>query len=387
MNRFNDPLTGGTMDTAFTLNDSVEEGLKRLLIFLLEAGKIQAAMVLNRTQGGGAAAYSLITDPEMMAQACPLVPLMPSNAASALSRLTLREPLAGPIAAVVRPCELRAFIELVKRGQGSLDNFIFISSVCGGVYPLQEALAEGGIEKKIPDYWQALRKGEIAADIRSSCRACEEFIPLSADMTVAVVGRDDLESRCTVFLQTDRAAELIQGLDNTALAGERTEQPLESDPVRKHLGLRRDQKKKRSQEMKLDQSGLTGLIEIFGKCIGCHGCRAVCPICYCELCVFESKDFEPKPIDFERDLNRKGKLRVPPDMLLYHLGRLNHMAVSCVGCGSCTDVCPVDIPVSSIFSQVGESLQELFGYLPGRDPEEEVPFTKYETEELAEFED
>jgi len=375
------------MATAFTLKGGVEEGLKNLLISLLEKGKIEAAVVLDRNEGGGGASYSLITDPEILAQTHPLYPLMPSNAASVLSRLTLKEPLSGPVAAVVRPCERRAFVELVKRGQGSLDNVIFISPVCGGVYPLQEALTAGGIEKKIPDYWRAMRTGEIAADIRSSCRACEQFVPLGADMTVGVVGQDDLETRGTIFLQTDRAVKLLQDLDDTALAGEKTEQPVESETVRKQLGLRRDQKKKRSQEMKLEQSGLDGLIEIFGRCIGCHGCRAVCPICYCELCVFESKDFEPKPVDFERDLSRRGRMRVPPDTLLYHLGRLNHMAVSCVGCGSCTDVCPVDIPVSSIFSQVGESLQELFDYLPGRDPQEEVPFTKYETEELAEFED
>jgi formate dehydrogenase subunit beta len=374
------------MDIAFTLNESVEEGLKKLLFSLLQRGKIQAVLVLDRPEGGGAAAYSLITDPEMLSQACPLVPLMPSNAASALSRLTLKEPLSGPIAAVVRPCELRAFVELVKRGQGSLDNIVFISSVCGGVYPLQEALVDGGIENRTPEYWQAMRKGEIAADIRSACRTCERFIPLGADMTVATIGQDDLGTHCTVFLQTDRALGLIRDLDEKMIADESAERSLESDLIRSHLGLRRDQKKKMSQEMKLDQSGLTGLIEIFGRCIGCHGCRAVCPICYCELCVFESKNLEPKPIDFERDLNRRGKLRVPPDTLLYHLGRLNHMALSCVGCGSCTDACPVDIPVSSIFTQVGASLQELFDYLPGRDPEEEIPFTKYETEELAEFE-
>jgi len=375
------------MATAFKLKEGAEEGLKNLLISLLKKGKIEAAVVLDRTEGGGGASYSLITDPEMLARTHPLYPLMPANAASALSRLTLKEPLSGPVAAVVRPCELRAFIELVKRGQGSREHFIFISPVCGGVYPLQETLADGGIDARVPDYWQAMRQGTIAADIRTACRICERFIPMGADMTVAAMGQDDPETHCTIIVQTDRAKELIQDLDGEMFADQQAEGSLESDLIREHQGLRRDQKKKLFQEMKLDRSGLDGLIEIFGRCIGCHGCRAVCPICYCELCVFESKDFEPKPADFERDLSRKGRMRVPPDTLLYHLGRLNHMAVSCVGCGSCTDACPVDIPVSNIFTQVGESLQELFDYLPGRDLEEEIPFTKYETEEFAEFED
>ena len=375
------------MDTAFKLNGGVEEGLKKLLGSLLEKGKIQAAMVLDHTGGGGAAAYALITDPAMLVQTRPLLPLMPSNAAAALSRLTLKEPLSGPVAAVVKPCELRAFVELVKRGQGSLDHFMFISPVCGGVYPLQETLVKGGIEKKLPGYREAMRTGEIAEDIRETCRICEHFVPAGADMVVSAMGQDDPEMDGLIFVQTDRAAELIGDVEKKMTAAEGAEARLETDLIEKHRGLRRDQKKKLAERMKLDQSGLDGLIEIFGKCIGCHGCRAVCPICYCELCVFESKDFEPKPVDFERSLSRKGRLRVPPDTLLYHLGRLNHMALSCVGCGSCTDVCPVDIPVSSIFIQVGESLQELFDYLPGRNPKEELPFTKFETEEFAEFED
>jgi formate dehydrogenase subunit beta len=375
------------MDTALKLNGGAEEALKKLLIRLLEKGKIEAAIVLDHAGGGGGAAYSLITDPEVLERTCPLLPLMPANAASPLSRLTLRESFPGIVAAVVRPCELRAFIELVKRGQGSLENIILISSVCGGVYPSQETLADGGIEKKLPEYRHAMRTCEIAADIRVACRICERFIPMGADVTVAAMGQEDPERCCTVLVQTDRGKELLQALDEEMIAEKLAGSPLESDLIRKHHGLRRDQKKKLFQDMKLDQSGLDGLVEIFGRCIGCHGCRAVCPICHCELCIFESKDFEPKPADFERDLSRKGRLRVPPDTLLYHLGRLNHMAVSCVGCGSCTDVCPVDIPVSSIFAQVGESLQELFDYLPGKDPDEEVPFTRYETEELVEFED
>ena len=385
------------MNTTFKLDASVEEGVKKLLLFLLEKKKIGGAVVLQKMDGHGAVSYSLITDAGALADASPLLPLMPVNAASVLSRLTLKEPFSGPIAAVIRPCELRAFIELIKRGQGNREQFILISSVCGGVYPLQAALTNGGIEEKLPDYWKALGEAEIVPDLRPTCRACEQFIPMGADMTVATMGREDLGETCTIFLQTDRAVELIRDAAGEMSAGELSEgkagkkrapeERLESDLIRRHRGARKDQKKKLSREMKLDAYGLDGMIEMFGKCIGCHGCRAVCPICYCELCVFESQDFEPKPVDFERALNRKEALRIPPDTVLYHLGRLNHMAISCVGCGSCSDVCPVDIPVSSIFLQVGESVQELFDYLPGRDPEEEVPITKYENEELAEFED
>jgi hypothetical protein len=50
----------------------------------------------------------------------------------------------------------------------------------------------------------------------------------------------------------------------------------------------------------------------------------------------------------------------------------------------CADVCPVDIPVSTIFSLVGESVQGAFGYTPGMDVEEEIPFATYKEEEFTE---
>jgi formate dehydrogenase subunit beta len=49
----------------------------------------------------------------------------------------------------------------------------------------------------------------------------------------------------------------------------------------------------------------------------------------------------------------------------------------------CTDVCPADISVSTIFSKVGASVQALFDYQPGRDVNEELPLRTFEEEELA----
>ena len=40
-----------------------------------------------------------------------------------------------------------------------------------------------------------------------------------------------------------------------------------------------------------------------------------------------------------------------PEPLLFQLGRMSHMSLSCVSCGMCEDACPVDIPVGRIFQQ------------------------------------
>ena len=363
------------------INKGAEEAVRDLLRSLLESGRVSGVLALGRTGGGnGGVAYSLFTDPDAFGAdgvALPLLPFMPANAGGLLSRLTLKGPLAEPVAVVVKPCELRAFIELVKRNQGSPDNLLLISSTCGGVYPL-EVGANDALEERLPGYWEAVKQGELDSDIRPTCRACVHFVPDNADITVALLGEADLDTQCALYLNTEKGAAFIEGLEDlqgTPLLGE-----LEAEPIQRS----RDQRAAYREELFARvEAGLEGLIRTFGRCIGCHACKTVCPICYCSLCYFDSQDCEYRPEVYETELERKGGLRLPPNTIFFQLGRLAHVSVSCVGCGMCTDVCPADIPLSTIFSKVGDSVQALFDYQPGRDVTEEVPLMTFEEEELV----
>jgi formate dehydrogenase subunit beta len=366
------------MPEARVTDKGAEETTRELLRSLLASGQVGAVLALGRTgSAGGGVAYSLFTDPDAFGAegaACPLLPFMPANAGGLLSRLTLQGPPARPVAAVVKPCELRACIELVKRNQCSLENILLISSTCAGVYPL-DAGVNGALEKRLPGYWEAVKQGELDADVRPTCRACTGFIPQNADITIALLGEADLDTQCTLYVNTEKGAAFVNGLEGKSLSGE-----LESEPLQRALGQRETFREELFAGVEV---GMQGLIRTFGRCIGCHACKTVCPICYCRLCYFDSQNSERPPEFYQGELQKKGGLRVPPNTIFFQLGRMAHMTISCVGCGMCTDVCPADIPLSTLFSKVAASAQALFDYQPGRDVTEEVPLMTFEEEELA----
>ncbi|MCK4234551.1 Coenzyme F420 hydrogenase/dehydrogenase, beta subunit C-terminal domain [candidate division WOR-3 bacterium] len=369
------------MTKVLKINKSVGEGVQELLKFLLKSGKVKGVFTLRKINDNGAVAYSLITGLDMLKDAMPFFPLMPANAGKLLSSLTVRGSVTEPVVAVVRPCELRAFIELVKRKQGSLENLLLVSSTCSGVYPL-ETSANGNIDKKLSQYWDAIKRNEIVPDTRPTCRGCEHFLPYTADITIALIGKKDIDNQCEIFLNTEKGQQFVDGIE-----GEFVEGKLESEEVVSMQNKRKDEKKRLFDEIGIEKFGLKGLIETFGKCIGCHGCSKVCPICYCNLCYSDSKTYEHKPSVYEIEIKRRGGLRVPPDTVSYQIGRLTHVGISCVGCGLCADVCPANIPISTIFLKVGDSVQKMFDYLPGRDVEEQIPVTTFKTDEFVEVED
>jgi formate dehydrogenase subunit beta len=366
------------MSKVLKIDKGMNRGILEFLRSLIEDQKIKGVFTLKKMNDEGAVSYSLIASSDELENAVPFYPVMPMNAGKALSAFTLERATEEPIAAVLRPCEIRAFIELVKRAQGSLDNILLISLTCGGVYPLKFWTA-GNVKELESPYWNAVKKAEIAPDIRSTCQACENFVPYSADLSVAAVGERDLDKECTIVLNTEKGESFAGNAPGTTLTKE-----IETEQTQKLRESRTEQKKALFEHLDKEGSGLQALVKTFAACLGCHGCSHACPICYCTLCDFESKSCEYYPENFSSELKQKGGLKVPPGNIFFHIGRMNHMAVSCVQCGMCSDVCPVNIPVASLFSRVGEAVQEVLEYKPGKDVEEPVPSGTFKEDEFSE---
>lgn len=98
----------------------------------------------------------------------------------------------------------------------------------------------------------------------------------------------------------------------------------------------------------------------FSKCIKCYGCRNICPMCYCSECTLESQNF-----------THIGSL--PPENPIFHLTRALHMAGRCIDCGLCSEACPADIPLRSLYKKIADIVDEEFHFRPGYDDSKTKP--------------
>jgi len=364
------------MNKVMSVKKSPDEALKDYLKYLLENELVSGVLTLTQSNKNDILNYAFITAAGDIQTTDPLAPVMPENGAAILSSLT---PTKKKIAAVLRPCEQRAFIERVKRSQGSMENVILISYTCGGVYPLKTFI-QSDQDKLLVDHNKSMSEKKIPEQLRPTCKACEYFSPLQSDITISLIGVQNLNSECIFYLNSDTAIEITK-----KYSGEVTDGDFDSSKLEDYKQLRQEAKSALFSSVVSKQDGLNELVDVFGRCVGCHGCSRVCPICYCVLCDFESSNFDYDTSIFKAELARKGGLRLPPDTLFFQLGRLTHMSFSCIGCGQCTDVCPADIPVSAIFMKTGEQVAGLFDYVPGRELKEEIPVMVFKEEEFSEL--
>ncbi|HID87259.1 MAG TPA: formate dehydrogenase [Anaerolineae bacterium] len=353
--------------------------LRRFLADLLERGFVDVLLVPLEGPGGAGIAPALVTDPAQLERANPIAPAMPINAAVLVSALTRGEPGAR-IGAVLRPCEIRALIELVKLKQAHLEPLIIIGVDCLGTYEVTDyvKLVQAGGHPTAELLAQA-SQGDLTpldgARFRAACQMCEAPLPTHADISIGLLG---------VEVGREILVELPEGLAEE-LGLTPTEVDRRQEAVEELIAARIKRRDEVFAEVRERVKDIPGLLAQFATCIRCYNCTVACPLCYCKECLFRTPTFDHESDRYLRWAERKGAIRMPTDTLLFQLTRMNHMAVACVGCGLCESACPSDLPLTAIFRAVGSRVQALFDYLPGRSLEEELPLIAFREEELVEL--
>lgn len=344
----------------------------------MDVGVFDAVLVPMRVPAGDAFAYVLIRDIALLDDACPLPPIVAVQGGKVVSRLTRLGNGDLKVVAVMRPCELRATIELAKLGQTNLSNITLVSMDCPGALALAKFIKdpEGGTEifEKAAQNWRD-------EDLRPICQICHHATMISGDLHLGLLGGD--ENHLLLISNSEKGDEIVRRLGLTI--GEKSS--VRVTEVQRVTQKRLAKREEWRSEFESHVKGISNLINSLETCINCHNCMRVCPLCYCRLCYFDSENVRHPADDYIDQAMAKGSLRLPPGTLLFHLGRMTHMSLTCVSCGACEDACPASIPIAQIFSFVADKAQRTFDYVPGRCIDDALPLTVYRENELHEVDE
>jgi formate dehydrogenase subunit beta len=371
------PGNGGEtiMSTCCTLSfgkDTMNNELAGFFKGLLEKEIVHSLLVPVAT-GTNMVRQTLVNDPARLKGVDPFAPVVPVNTAKLVSSITTR-PSGRKLGVVLRSCEMRALVELVKLKQADLSNVLLMGMDCYGRYENKDftKLCSEGMTTE--SFLEHARQGTTTTgdrDIAGACAICEFPAPENVDLNLCLVGAGNNE----VCLQavSDKGAEVLEtlGLPTSDLPSKRAS-ALEA--------LVRERTEQRDQVLgnyRETVASIPALTNYLASCVNCYNCRVACPVCYCKECVFVTDTFRYTGDQFMDRAEALGDLPMPADTVFYHMTRISHIGTSCIGCGQCTSACPNGIDLMPIFRSAGEKIQERFDYQAGRSLEEPLPLSVF----------
>lgn len=358
--------------------------IRQFLKSVLELESMSAMLVPRRLPGRQTVMPALVSRPELLDAADPLAPAYAVNSAKNLSRLT-RKGLEAEIAALLRPCELRAHVELVKLHQSSRESLVIIGLDCLGAYSNRgypDFVEECG-DSATETFYKARLAGRAPSEkveLSTACQICEQPVPEGADILIALYGVDP-DAGLFLEARTEKGREVMEAVGaDSANAPEKREQAVEE-----LVAARIAERDRVFAETDAAVDSVEKLSAYLADCVNCYNCRVACPACYCRECVFTTDVFDHEPLQYLQWTARKGALKMPTDTVFYHITRLVHMSTACVGCGQCSNACPNDIALTELFRTVAHRTQAAFDYAAGRSTEEPPPLLVFKEEEFTDI--
>ncbi len=290
------------------------------------------------------------------------------------------------IAVATKPCDIRSINELIERFQIDKDNLFTVGLNCGGtVSPVtaiemiklfydvdpedvvSEEIDKGQFIIELKDGSEkAVKIHELEEDgygRRKNCQRCDVKIPRRANIACGNWGSED--GWTFIEINDERGQEMVDGAKSAGIL--ETKSPSEGGiAARDKVENIMVNMAKKAQEKAYQED----LESYWNRCIKCYACRDICPICWCY------KNCEIDKSYFKEDST------IPPQPIAFQGIRLSHMSFSCVDCGQCDDVCPMDIPVSLIFDKLQKKYCDRTGYKAGVSDDKKPPLYSPEKELL-----
>lgn len=325
---------------------------------LLEQGAAEALFIPVEMEIGRSTHPDAVREQAGIARANPLLPVMTENAAVALRQAMRREHDARFIA-VLRPCEVRAAIELAKRGEIEMERLTIVGMDCLSTYTPEYIEVTHAAHPDDPDWLsrEALRMASLGVVAREgyrfACMLCDRPSAdyQAVDIQVGLVGVDTARH---LLVLADAETDARLGLEKLT-ERKATEQEMgEREVVLAQLSKRRQEAARDELRTFGLADGHLGVIRGYlNKCTLCGECLDACPICSQEL----------------RQALKQGK-----QAFIAELISQSERLVSCSTCGMCQATCPEGIPLCAISYALAQPIRDRMSYVPGRSANEPLPW-------------
>jgi len=342
------------METNWILNTHGDPlgAVRHLLRVVWEQVNLDALLVPVNGSPEVVSGPAVLEDKALLNKVTPFKPLMVSNAAGVIPDLIKKHPH-DRLGVLLRPCEVRTLIEMVKHDSFHLDNLTSICIDCLGTFPIEEfewrAQRKGSPERLTRDSLKFARQGGIVAyRYRSACQLCANPQAIQADINIGVLG---MPVRQQILISTpDPKTSRRIGVDRIA------DQPADDRIITQRVKTlaKLAERHRRTRDRVIHSLGqvipedIHALAHQFESCGECQECFNACPICLMD---------HPQRGEDGRYLDKD----------------LARWLISCSGCGICEQACPNHRPLSTIFTHLQDQLADSYQYVPGRSQEEALP--------------
>jgi CO dehydrogenase/acetyl-CoA synthase alpha subunit len=272
---------------------------------------------------------------------------------------------------ILRPCELRAMIELRKRhrvcyqqvyGGNDLESLVVIGVDCPGTFSQtaysQHVLSHQNDSEIIHvGLIYGRRDSYIPYEVRPTCEMCDSPGPLGADLSVGTIGIEP-EGNLLMIARNEEVDALLKLQSVTDDIASESQVEFREMMVGK-LVDKRAEKRSALMEGQTLPGDFTSALALFARCTLCADCLDACPLYDGELA----------------GMLGAGEGRQNGRSLLSELIRVSRWLASCSGCGMCRESCENDIPVTQIVTTLSHHIQGELHYRPG-DPNQRLPWIR-----------
>lgn len=325
-----------------------------------------APVELPEHTGGSA---QVLTEPAELEKVNPFVPVMLNNTATMVETFVEEHPHSH-LAVVLRPCELRAMVELRKRHRvryqpvaagNDEQSLVVIGVDCAGTFSQDEysqhvASHQSDVDMIHVQLIYGRQDSYIPYTVRPSCQMCDSPGPLGADITIGTIGIEP-KGNLLVIARNEGIDESLRLQDVTDGIATEGQVVFREMMVGKLVDKRAEKRAALLRNDPILAEEMTTALAMFARCTLCADCLDACPLYDGEL----------------SGMLGVGEGRQGGHSLLAELVRVSRWLASCSGCGMCQQSCEHGVSLARAVTTLSHRIQSQLHYRPG-DPSQPLPW-------------